>query len=278
MRFRDRKHQLAVQAAEREDPVAQALVAEFCELINFPYQQENNLFAVGYYTALMGPAQSRMGVGEEPETAPAAADGPTPAPEWPAEPIRPFGETNPDLSRLAQEFIRSARPVQEAHPAGTNGDADALKQASLVESHEEVEPAGSEGVPLEQPAEGNGKYDFHIPQYAAAWGEDDEQPADSASSTPIEDSIPSLDELLDLEIGHGVSAAGASTAPEPGTADESESSGIGHVLDASLADDELDIALPAELVDPAELESYSSRSDEPLPLDADALNQPPRRR
>jgi hypothetical protein len=49
MRFRDRRHQLAVQAAERNDPAAQALIAEFCELINFPYQQQRGLFAVGYY-------------------------------------------------------------------------------------------------------------------------------------------------------------------------------------------------------------------------------------
>jgi hypothetical protein len=53
MRFRDRKHQLAVQAAERTDPTAQALVREFCELINFPYQQQQGLFAVGFYTSFL---------------------------------------------------------------------------------------------------------------------------------------------------------------------------------------------------------------------------------
>jgi hypothetical protein len=50
MRFRDRKHQLAVQAAERNDPSAQALIREFCELINFSYQQQQGLFAVGFYS------------------------------------------------------------------------------------------------------------------------------------------------------------------------------------------------------------------------------------
>ena len=57
MRFRDRRHQLAVQAAERNDPAAQAVIAEFCELINFPYQQQQGLFAVGFYNAVlpMGP-------------------------------------------------------------------------------------------------------------------------------------------------------------------------------------------------------------------------------
>jgi hypothetical protein len=53
MRFRDRKHQQAVQAAERTDPGAQALIKEFCELINFPYQQQQGLFAVGFYTSLL---------------------------------------------------------------------------------------------------------------------------------------------------------------------------------------------------------------------------------
>src|SRR4051794_34659290 len=40
MRFRDRKQQISLQAAERDDPMAQAVIAEFCELINFPYQQQ----------------------------------------------------------------------------------------------------------------------------------------------------------------------------------------------------------------------------------------------
>jgi hypothetical protein len=53
MRFRDRKQQQAVQAAERSDPAAQALIKEFCELINFPYQQQQGLFAVGFYSALL---------------------------------------------------------------------------------------------------------------------------------------------------------------------------------------------------------------------------------
>src|SRR5687767_15739478 len=37
MRFRDRRHQVAVQAAERTDPGAQAIIAGFCEGVNFPY-------------------------------------------------------------------------------------------------------------------------------------------------------------------------------------------------------------------------------------------------
>ncbi|HTW95360.1 MAG TPA: hypothetical protein VL992_07320 [Tepidisphaeraceae bacterium] len=53
LRFRDRKHQLAVQNAERSDPQAQQIVAEFCDLINLPYQQQQGLYAVGYYTSFL---------------------------------------------------------------------------------------------------------------------------------------------------------------------------------------------------------------------------------
>ena len=55
MKFRDRKHCQAVQQVERSDPAAQALVREFCDLINFPYQEQQGLFAHGYYQAVIDP-------------------------------------------------------------------------------------------------------------------------------------------------------------------------------------------------------------------------------
>jgi len=60
MRFRDRKHQVAVQTAEKQDPAAQALIQEFVELINFGYQQQQGLFAVGYYQSVLPVAPMRM--------------------------------------------------------------------------------------------------------------------------------------------------------------------------------------------------------------------------
>jgi len=60
MRFRDRKHQLAVQNAERSDPGAQQIIAEFCELVNFPYQQERGLFVVGFYNSVLPVAPVRV--------------------------------------------------------------------------------------------------------------------------------------------------------------------------------------------------------------------------
>jgi hypothetical protein len=64
LRFLDRKHQLAVQAAERTDPTAQAVIADFVDLINFPYQQQQGLFAVGFYTSVLPIAPKRGARGE----------------------------------------------------------------------------------------------------------------------------------------------------------------------------------------------------------------------
>jgi hypothetical protein len=79
MRFRDRKHQLAVQNAERTDAAAQQLIAEFCDLINYPYQQQQGQFAVGFYSSVLPIAPSRVQPGGA-EEAPAAAEGAEGAP------------------------------------------------------------------------------------------------------------------------------------------------------------------------------------------------------
>jgi hypothetical protein len=60
MRFKDRKHQQAVHAAERTDPESQALIKEFCDLINLPYQQQQGLFASGFYTSVLAVAPTRV--------------------------------------------------------------------------------------------------------------------------------------------------------------------------------------------------------------------------
>jgi hypothetical protein len=87
MRFRDRRHQLDVQAAERTDPAAQALIQEFCELINFPFQQQQGLFAVGFYNSVLPTGPSRETDGASEEAAPVAA-GEAVAPE--TSPDAPF--------------------------------------------------------------------------------------------------------------------------------------------------------------------------------------------
>lgn len=85
MRFRDRKHQVAVQSAERNDPAAQQLIQEFCQLINFPYQQQQGLFAVGFYSSALPIAPARPSAGEaDGETDSAAENPPPPLDEAPA--------------------------------------------------------------------------------------------------------------------------------------------------------------------------------------------------
>jgi hypothetical protein len=81
MRFRDRKHQVEVQTAEKQDPAAQALIQEFCALINFPYQQQQGLFAVGFYQSVLpvAPLRSLPAEGDEalpPEGANYGSDAP----------------------------------------------------------------------------------------------------------------------------------------------------------------------------------------------------------
>ena len=107
MRFRDRRHQLAVQAAERNDPGAQAIIAEFCQLINFPYQQQQGLFAIGFYNGVLPTAPSR----------PQATDS---APAVVADPD--------ELGALLDAHLHTPRPDEEPgdreHPAGEGPSPD----------------------------------------------------------------------------------------------------------------------------------------------------------
>lgn len=52
MRFRDRRHHQAVQAAERQDRAAQDLIREFCELVDYPGQKDRGVATVHYYTGI----------------------------------------------------------------------------------------------------------------------------------------------------------------------------------------------------------------------------------
>ncbi|MBV8780712.1 MAG: hypothetical protein JO353_04880 [Phycisphaerae bacterium] len=130
MRFRDRKQQLAVQAAERSDPTAQALIKEFCELINFPYQQQQGLFAVGFYHSLLPTTTPRQ---------------PTPQPEKLEEPRTPIAPTpepgEPD--RFNDEVTESERMLKEGQPHADQAD-DSLLENEFGEFREESETGASE--------------------------------------------------------------------------------------------------------------------------------------
>jgi hypothetical protein len=53
MRFRDHRHHQLIHEAEQHNPDAQAIIREFCELINLPYQQHQGLFAIAHYASVV---------------------------------------------------------------------------------------------------------------------------------------------------------------------------------------------------------------------------------
>lgn len=103
MRFRDRKHQLAVQAAERNDPSAQTLIREFCELINFSYQQQQGLFAVGFYSGAIPMTAKATEVTES-------------SPELTDPPIEAVGPTGSDATASPPVDLTSLTQRQSATP------------------------------------------------------------------------------------------------------------------------------------------------------------------
>src|SRR5437588_4863743 len=111
MRFRDRKHQIAVQNAERNDPTAQALIAEFCALVNFPYQQQQGYFAVGFYQSLLPVAPLRVeDAGQEQQPATEAATGAATETAAEAATEEAQGESigvEPDLSEVSEPQTRA---------------------------------------------------------------------------------------------------------------------------------------------------------------------------
>src|SRR5687767_12244048 len=144
MRFRDRKHQQQLQAAERSDPGAQQLIKEFCELINFPYQQQQGLFAVGFYSSILPGPHPRVpppppAPQSSRQAAPATGDnGPVGVPETSTEapPVPPAGDeqqpqtpgpegVTDDVAESAAEDVAegvaeelASRPEGDVRPSG----------------------------------------------------------------------------------------------------------------------------------------------------------------
>ncbi|HEY7090983.1 MAG TPA: hypothetical protein VH518_23000 [Tepidisphaeraceae bacterium] len=123
MRFRDRKHQQQVQQAEKSDPQAQALIKEFCDLINFPEQQQLGQFAVGFYSSVMAVAPTRApGSMPEQETTVVAPSVPQQA-QPPAEVV---AEVDADAED-ALEVLEPApprRPLEPVKPSDTAPPSD----------------------------------------------------------------------------------------------------------------------------------------------------------
>jgi hypothetical protein len=145
MRFRDRKHQVAVQSAERNDPNAQQLIAEFCELVNFPYQQQQGFFAVGFYTSVLPVAPARVrGAGEAPPS-----DEPEPAADDTAE----HRAAAPDHTAPAAPPPRPVAAEDFAAPVGGPSDPQAVPAAAEHHDGPHAEPHHEDAV---HPAEPTG--------------------------------------------------------------------------------------------------------------------------
>lgn len=133
MRFRDRKHQMAVQSAERTDPVAQQLIAEFCELINYPYQQDQRQFAVGFYSSAIPVAPARGASHEAEEEVPA-----------------------PQTEQAAQ----SAEHVLAEEASQVNAETPADEPAPAISDHQPQQPepemTGDEPIDQQLAAEPSG--------------------------------------------------------------------------------------------------------------------------
>lgn len=143
MKFRDRRHQLAVQAAERNDAQAQQLIAEFCELINFPYQQQHGLFAVGFYNSVLPVGPARPGAQQPHEEA--VSDGEF-AETAPATEVAPPDQQTYVAAQTGAAF--SGEPVPREEPPATPAVVEAVAEP-------QEEPAAAESaVPAaqEQPA------------------------------------------------------------------------------------------------------------------------------
>jgi hypothetical protein len=131
MRFRDRKHQQQVQAAERNDPQAQALIKEFCELINFPYQQQQGYFAVGFYNSILPVAALRVATGETTEP---PAEGLGEAPE-------PLLEQSPAPQPAATEAELEPEPdTTEPNPAAIEKESEPVLDDADIATADFGEP------------------------------------------------------------------------------------------------------------------------------------------
>lgn len=154
MRFRDRKHQQQVQAAEREDRGAQAVIREFCELINFPYQLQQGLFASGFYQSVLPVSESHRPEAFKGKVTPVMPpNSPTTAPAAPGEPVEPAPAEQPPA-----DAMRTGE--------GSNGTADDVINAGAQPGEDDV----VEGEAVE--------FDIDL---------DDDTPADASGDEGISD-------------------------------------------------------------------------------------------
>lgn len=152
MRFRDRKHQLAVQAAERSDPSAQELIAEFCDLVNYPYQQQQGQFAVGFYSSVLpvAPLRSPRRPGEAAPADPAAE--PTAEAAFFGAALPADAEAPADAETEPNDF--AASPIDTAPADESTTDAELLTDDLTEADQETAADAFAQQADLPQEGEG----------------------------------------------------------------------------------------------------------------------------
>jgi hypothetical protein len=191
MRFRDRKHQRAVHAAEQTDPAAQQLINEFCELINLPYQQQQGLLAIGYYTAV--PEAS----GAKGRTTVPAAEPPAAARKRPTTSAG-FGFAGPAAGAAALSAVippfGTTEDEQDAADAldtrdGEDRAAEDLADEPLAEEPSAEEPLAEEGLAEELLAEDP----FAAEGGAAADLADETADAEVVDAAPVGEAEPDAD-------------------------------------------------------------------------------------
>lgn len=130
MRFRDNKHRQTVQTAERQSAEAQGLVREFCDLVNMAYQEEQGLFATGYYQGVITAPRVKPGLltdEGEAESSVAPTDPICPVTEQPLAPVSVDAVMPPVITAQAHEHV-------------------ALDLDDLSDDDSEIEPLGDEEI------------------------------------------------------------------------------------------------------------------------------------
>jgi hypothetical protein len=150
MRFRDRKHQTAVQTAERNDPAAQTLLKEFCELINLNYQQQQGLFAVGYYTSFLRMPTRPESAEQLPQSPEAAGSEESPQDEAPDVLPMPGLHDTPEESETS-ETSQEGESAEASEEAPEAAPAEELETAESAVTSEESD----DSIPLPSAAQDN---------------------------------------------------------------------------------------------------------------------------
>jgi hypothetical protein len=177
MHFRDRKHQLAIQAAERGDPTAQSLLKEFCELINLPYQQQQGLFAVGFYSSFLRMPQRTDTPGATGQPAPELPSQNEPVPHAEGSPSTPDAPAPPQSISMPGSAEESAGSTE---PSGLDVNAEPDPQAA-----NDSDPLDSQSVFL--PADNAEGEALTAEGEAQTANDESDDPGDPGESLPGQD-------------------------------------------------------------------------------------------